>query len=168
MKKYIVVLVSIIIIGFILPENFQMPVEGASKNDYNPKSFWYYPWGRSITHKGIDIYGKLGRNIKPATNGFVIYSGQFGLGGNVVIILGAKWRIHYYAHLQETDISSFSWVNRSRYIGKLGSSGNASGKSPHLHYSIISLFPYFWRIDNNRQAWKKMFYLNPIDYLESK
>lgn len=46
--------------------------------------------------------------------------------------------------------------------------GNAKGKPPHLHYSIITLFPYLWRVDRSEQGWKKMFYLNPIAYLAKK
>ena len=57
-------------------------------------------------------------------------------------------------------------MKRNKIIGKVGSSGNAAGKSPHLHYSIITPIPYFWRIDTSKQCWKKMFYLNPIDYIE--
>ena len=43
---------------------------------------------------------------------------------------------------------------------------NAQGKSPHLHYAIATLIPYPWRIDSDHQGWKKMFSLNPIDYLK--
>ena len=150
----------------LLPQKFSMPVKGAGKADYNPKSFWYYPWGKSVTHKGVDIFAKEGTPVTASTAGFVLYSGQIGMGGNVVLILGSKWRLHYYAHLQKNIISNFSWASRSELIGTVGSSGNAIGKPPHLHYSIITLIPYFWRIDKDRQGWKKMFYLNPIDYLE--
>jgi peptidoglycan LD-endopeptidase LytH len=38
---------------------------------------------------------------------------------------------------------------------------------PHLHYSIETIFPYFWRADDDVLGWKKMFYLNPIDYMNA-
>ncbi|MCB9262035.1 MAG: M23 family metallopeptidase [Flavobacteriales bacterium] len=141
-----------------------MPVEGATAKDYHSQSFWYYPWGKSVTHKGVDIFAKKGTNVHSATKGFVVYCGQVGLGGNMVLILGPKWRVHYYAHLNEIKTTSFRYVNQQSVIGTVGNSGNAVSKSPHLHYTISTPIPYIWRKDNSVQGWKKMFYLNPIDY----
>jgi hypothetical protein len=93
--------------------------------DYNPKTFWYYPWGKSITHKGVDIFANEGRNLYPSTAGLIIYSGKIDIGGNVIFVLGPKWRFHYYAHLQKCDIKSLIWVTRDKIIGKVGSSSNA-------------------------------------------
>ena len=156
----------IISIGLIIPQNFSMPVEGATKNDYNKDTFWYYPWGKSITHKGVDIFAKEGTPLKTATTGLVLYSGRINVGGNIILILGPKWRLHYYAHLKERKVSTLSWASTNEVIGTVGSSGNAAGKAPHLHYSIVTLIPYVWRVDSDRQGWKKMFYLNPIEYLQ--
>lgn len=165
MKKLLIGLGSILILGLFLPQNFSMPVEGATNSDFNPKSFWYYPWGKSVTHKGIDIFAKKGTNLNSSVTGLVLYAGNIKMGGNVVVLLGPKWRIHYFAHLNELKTETLSWVNREELIGTVGVSGNAAGKSPHLHYAIVTLIPYPWRIDSDRQGWKKMFYLNPIDYL---
>jgi len=143
-----------------------MPVKGASANSYNASSFWYYPWGKSVTHKGVDIFAKEGTGVTSSVSGLVLYTGQISMGGNIVVILGPKWRIHYYAHLKEIKASTFSWASKDEVIGSVGTSGNAKGKPPHLHYSIVTLIPYPWRIDSDHQGWKKMFYLNPIDYLQ--
>jgi murein DD-endopeptidase MepM/ murein hydrolase activator NlpD len=166
-KKILLGILLILFVGFVLPQRFSMPVEGANHKSYHPKSFWFYPWGKSGTHKGVDIFAKEGTLVKASTSGFVIYAGNVALGGNVVLVLGAKWRIHYYAHLKEIKTSGFSWVSRNEKIGSVGTTGNAQGKSPHLHYSITTLIPYIWRVDGSKQGWKKMFYLNPIDYLKS-
>jgi len=163
-NKILISLLSILIIGFIIPQNLKIPVRGATKSDYNFKSFWYYPWGRSVTHKGVDIFAKKGTQISSSTSGLILFSGEIPVGGKVVLILGPKWRLHYYAHLNELKKSTLSLVSKRSTIGTVGASGNAVGKSPHLHYSIITLIPYVWRIDTDRQGWKKMFYLNPIKY----
>ena len=165
MKKLLFTILLVLILGMLLPQNFSMPVEGATKSDYNPKSFWYYPWGKSVTHKGVDIFAKKGTNLKSSVAGLVLFAGNIKMGGNVVVILGPKWRIHYFAHLDELKSETFSWVSREELIGTVGTTGNAVGKSPHLHYSIVTPIPYPWRIDSDRQGWKKMFYLNPTDYL---
>ncbi|WP_310555331.1 M23 family metallopeptidase [Flavobacterium sp.] len=167
-KKITLLIITVLIVGFLFPENFSMPVENATKLSYNQESFWYYPWGKSVTHKGVDVFAKQGTKIHSATNGFVLYSGKINVGGNVVLILSPKWRLHYYAHLKEIEVSKFSWVNPKKIIGTVGATGNAVGKSPHLHYSIVTLIPYIWKIDNEKQGWKKMFYLNPIDYLNQE
>jgi len=165
-KKIILFMGVVILVGLILPQRFVMPVENATQKDYNPKTFWYYPWGKSITHKGVDIFAKEGTPVVSSTSGFVIYAGEIGLGGNVILILGPKWRFHYYAHLKDIKTKSFSWKKKGVCIGSVGTSGNAKGKEPHLHYSIVTPIPYFWRVDFDHQGWKKMFYLNPLDYMK--
>jgi murein DD-endopeptidase MepM/ murein hydrolase activator NlpD len=155
----------VIIGGLLIPQKFSWPVAGADRHSYHPKSFWFYPWGSSGTHKGVDIFAKAGTPVHSTTDGLVVFAGEIEKGGKVVIIIGPKWRIHYYAHLQDLRTRTFSWRSRSAQLGTVGASGNAKGKSPHLHYSISTLIPYPWRIDSSRQGWKKMFYLNPIEYL---
>ena len=142
-----------------------MPVVGATRSSYDQRSFWYYPWGNSVTHKGVDIFAKEGTAITSSTPGIVIYTGQIEKGGNVILVLGPKWRFHYYAHLKEIKTKCFSYVNSSDTIATVGTTGNAQGKPPHLHYSIKTFIPYFWRIDTGIQGWKKMFFLNPVQYL---
>lgn len=152
--------------GLLVPQRFSMPVEGAGKSDYHPDTFWFSPWGKSGTHKGVDIFAATGQPVLSSTAGLVVYTGQIEMGGNVVLVLGPKWRLHYYAHLDDIATHTFSWVHRQERIGSVGTSGNAAGKAAHLHYSIVTPIPYPWRIDGSVQGWKKMFYLNPITYLE--
>ncbi|MEM9857598.1 MAG: M23 family metallopeptidase [Bacteroidota bacterium] len=166
-RRLIFILISsILFIGFLIPENFNNPVSGSKKSDYNQNSFWYYPWGRSGTHKGVDIFAKKGTELLSSTSGIVLYAGELEVGGKVILILGPKWRLHYYAHLESIDTEIFSYVNHTP-IGSVGTTGNAANKPAHLHYSIVTVLPYLWRIDNSRQGWKKMFYLNPIKYLNA-
>ena len=165
--KLLATVVLIFLLGFLIPQNLRQPVENASSSDYNKDTFWYYPWGKSVTHKGVDFFAKTGTAIHSSVKGIVLYSGEISMGGKVVLVLGPKWRLHYYAHLDTILVDSRRFVNHDTQLGTVGSSGNAVGKSPHLHYSIATLVPYPWRIDKDRQGWKKMFYLNPIKYFET-
>jgi murein DD-endopeptidase MepM/ murein hydrolase activator NlpD len=142
-------------IGLLYPQNFSMPVDGATKKSYNQKSFWFYPWGTSGTHKGVDIFARKGTPVRSSTSGFVLYTGQLKLGGNVVLVLGPKWRLHYYAHLDKIETTNYAFIANGEQIGLVGTSGNAKGKPSHLHYSITTLIPYFWRMDEAHQGWKK-------------
>ncbi len=162
------VLVVIVLIGFLLPQRMVIPVEGANATSYHAKSFWYSPWGKSGVHKGVDIFAKRGVPVLSSTDGIVLWTGELNMGGNIVLVLGSKWRVHYYAHLNTIDEKMFSFVKSGERIGTVGDTGNAKGKPPHLHYSIVTLFPYFWRADNSQQGWKKIFYLNPVSYLAKK
>lgn len=168
LKRYSILLIIlfILMIGFILPQNFVIPVEGAKKGDWNENSFWYYPWGKSVTHKGIDIFAKEGTKVVSSTPGIVLFKGSAGRGGKVVLVLGPKWRLHYYAHLQEINTGLFSIIKKGRTIGTVGKTGNAKTTPPHLHYAIVTIIPYPWRIDNSIQGLKKMFYLDPTPYLK--
>jgi len=95
----------------------------------------------------------------------VLYTGDLARGGKVILSLGPKWRLHYYAHLDDSVVKVGRIVRGGEIIGSVGDSGNALGKQPHVHYSIVTLFPYLWRMDGTTQGWKKIFYLNPSELL---
>jgi murein DD-endopeptidase MepM/ murein hydrolase activator NlpD len=168
MTRAILLLFGILILaGFAMPETKRFPVHGGGTKDFNKGSFWHHPWGVSGVHKGIDIFGRTGTPILSATPGIVVYSGELGRGGNVVIVLGSKWRLHYYAHLETVSASGGGMVSAGTRIGTLGDSGNAKGKPPHLHYTILALLPHVWRYDGAAvQGWKKMFFLDPGVFLQ--
>ena len=169
MKKYIkifsLVILSIILIGLLIPQNLKMPVVGADNNSYNHETFWYEGWGTSIVHKGIDVFAKKGTSVHSATKGIVLVTTEYGKGGKFVLVLGPKWRLHYYAHLDEIKTKPFAFVDQDTEIGTVGNTGNAINTPAHLHYGIGTLVLYPWRIDKAPLGWQKMFYLNPIDYL---
>lgn len=148
--------------GFAIPERIVIPVQGATHKDWNPKSFWYYPWGNSGVHRGIDIFAAHGQPVIASTSGMVVYAGVKKNGGHAIMVLGPKWRLHYYAHLSRKSVRVGYYVKAGEPIGAVGSSGNAMGKQPHLHYSIRTLFPYFWRSDESPYGSQKKWYLNPI------
>ncbi|PCJ29978.1 MAG: hypothetical protein COA90_10730 [Gammaproteobacteria bacterium] len=167
LKYSVISLLIVLVLGLLIPEKIIIPVKGATSNDWNHQSFWFEPWGTSGTHKGIDIFGTKGTPVLAATSGIVLFSGELGKGGNAIAILSPKWRIHYFAHLNENIVAAGDIVNITNQIGTLGDSGNAAGKQPHVHYSILSIIPIPWLASSETQGWKKMFYLNPHEKLMS-
>jgi len=97
----------------------------------------------------------------------VLYSGSIDLGGNVVAVLGPRWRIHYYAHLGRRSARVGQVLRRGDELGAVGTTGNAAGKPPHLHYAVVTTVPYPWKISSEPQGWKKMIYLSPHELLVS-
>ncbi len=167
MKKTATLLLLIFLIGLILPEENKIPVKGATLHDWNHQSFWFYPWGNNRVHKGIDIFAHEGTQVIAPTGGLILFSGNISLGGNVIYMIGPKWRFHYFAHLDTSSVNPLSWVNSGDMIGTVGSTGNAKGKAPHLHYSIKSLFPRVWRYNSDKVfAWSRLFYINPSKFLQ--
>ena len=170
MKRIFLITISIIaaivLIGMLIPQNLMMPVVGADSNDYNHQTFWYEGWGTSIVHKGVDVFAKRGTSVHSATWGVVLATAERGKGGKFVVVLGPKWRLHYYAHLDEIRTKPFSFVTQESEIGTVGNTGNAITTPAHLHYGIATMIPYPWRIDDAPLGWQKMFYLNPINYLQ--
>lgn len=160
-RRVAVVLLLLVAAVCLLPERAVVPVRGAGPHDWNPQSFWYEPWGASGVHKGIDIFAPKGRDVISATYGVVVFRGELALGGTVIAVLGPKWRLHYYAHLDRADAGAFSVLRPGSAIGTVGDSGNAAGKPPHLHYTVLSLLPLPWRATAQTQGWKRMFFLDP-------
>jgi murein DD-endopeptidase MepM/ murein hydrolase activator NlpD len=156
----------VLIVGFFLPQKMIIPVHGATTSSWDINSFWAYPWGSSITHKGIDIFAERGTDVISSTHGIVIYTHEGGKGGKSVMILGPKWRFHYYAHLDSYSARTLQTVKRGEVIGTVGDTGNALGKPPHLHYAITTPFPYIQLYDGEaQQGARKMFHLNPDTWL---
>lgn len=148
-----------------LEQDILIPVQDASSDDWNRDSFWYEPWGESGVHKGIDIFAPKGTPALAAVSGLVIYRDELEMGGKVMIILGPKWQLHYYAHLDSVGVRFGQWVSRGQKVGEVGNTGNAIGKPAHLHYSIMSLIPDPTQYSSKTQGWKRMFYLNPDELL---
>ncbi len=165
-RKFTLIPLVIIVIGFLLPQKMIIPVAGATTSDWDDNSFWAYPWGSSITHKGIDIFKAKGTNVISSTYGIVVYTHEGGKGGKSVMVLGPKWRFHYYAHLDQIDAFAFKPLSPGTKLGTVGDTGNAVGKPPHLHYAITSPFPYWWlREPDVIQGNRKMFHLDPDVWL---
>lgn len=165
-RRFALIPLLVIGIGFLLPQKMIIPVAGATTSSWDDNSFWAYPWGTSITHKGIDIFAAKGTDVVSSTYGFVVYTYEGGKGGKSVMVLGPKWRFHYYAHLNEISTFPLEPMWPEKVLGTVGDTGNAQGKPPHLHYAITSPFPYWWLRDSEAvQGNRKMFHLDPDTWL---
>lgn len=117
------------------PSSLLVPVSGVRRHDL--RDTWGGPRSNGRKHEGIDIFAKRGTPVVAATEGIVMRVGTNRLGGQVVWVLGPAGQRHYYAHLDQfADVRPGMRVEPGRTLGYVGTSGNAKGTPPHLHYGI--------------------------------
>lgn len=162
-KKKLLGLLVVTIAGYLLPSNTSLPIAKNDIEKIDPQSFWYFPWGESGVHKGIDIFCDKGTDIIAPVYGYIYTGGYGSVAGNYVYMLGPKWRTYYFAHMDTIIVKQFAFVKKGDIIGKVGNTGNAIYSPYHLHYSIKSLLPYIWQYNKNVvYPWQRIFYINPL------
>ena len=123
------------LIGDDAPQSLPLPVKGASARAVRDTFGAPRPGDR--THQGIDIFSPRGTAVLSTTRGIVSRVGENSLGGTVVWVLGPAGDRHYYAHLDSVaDIRSGQRIVAGDVLGTVGTTGNARGTPPHLHYGI--------------------------------
>jgi len=89
-------------------------------------------------HRGIDIAVPRGTPVPAAGAGVVLSAEWAGGAGRKVCIehptgTSDVW-VTCYAQLSSMDVRPGKWVRAGEIIGRVGTSGNATG--PHLHFSV--------------------------------
>ena len=129
------------------PRALVVPVTGVARERLN--SSWGEPRSGHRQHHGIDIFARRGTPVLAAARGEVVRIGHDRLGGNVVWIAGAGARLYYYAHLDayRPGLTVGEEVEAGRWLGRVGTTGNAQGTPPHLHFGIYPAAHAFRAID---------------------
>lgn len=83
-------------------------------------------------HRGTDFASPAGTPVQAAQTGRVIEAGWSGGYGRTVRIAHSDGSTTLYAHLSEIDVAGGQSVGQGAVIGRVGSSGLATG--PHLHF----------------------------------
>lgn len=119
------------------PSKISMPLAGVKKSQI--ANTWQAPRG-SRRHEGQDIFAKRGTPIYSATRGYVYRIGENRLGGQTVTVIGAGGRVYYYAHLDSyaAGLSEGDYVTTKTKLGFVGTTGNAQGTPPHLHFGVYT------------------------------
>jgi hypothetical protein len=115
-----------------------MPVQDVRKNQI--ANTWQAPRGNDRLHQGQDIFAPKGTPIYSATAGYVYKVGENNLGGQTVSVIGAGGRVYYYAHLDRyaQGIEAGDPVTTKTLLGYVGTTGNAQGTPPHLHFGVYT------------------------------
>lgn len=130
--------------------NFDRPVkEGISEGGHFGATRHYGG------HKGVDFSTPLGKDVKAAENGNVVYSGMENGSvkktnyGNVIVIdhtpeadRDQRHVYSLYAHLENRGVSLYKTVGKGETIGQSGNTGMryyymGKEKGYHLHFEMI-------------------------------
>lgn len=116
-----------------------MPFDDVSRRQI--ADTWHAPRGTGRQHEGQDIFAPKGTPILSATNGYIYKVGENNLGGQTVSVISAGGRVYYYAHLDRyaSNLAVGDPVTTRTVLGYVGTTGNASGTPPHLHFGIYTM-----------------------------
>jgi murein DD-endopeptidase MepM/ murein hydrolase activator NlpD len=115
-----------------------MPLEDVRKKEI--ADTWQAARGDGRKHEGQDIFAPRGTAILSATSGYVYNVGENNLGGQTVSVISKGGRVYYYAHLDSyaRGIKIGDRVTTRTVLGYVGTTGNAQGTPPHLHFGLYT------------------------------
>jgi murein DD-endopeptidase MepM/ murein hydrolase activator NlpD len=90
--------------------------------------------GESAYHRGVDIRGRMGSDVKATAAGSVIVQSYDKVRGRHIVLDHGNGFRTKYAHLKKSLVQKGDTVQRGEVIGLVGSSGRSTG--PHVHYEI--------------------------------
>ena len=99
---------------------------GSRRNPFGGSSYEF--------HSGQDIDAQTGDPVVAAARGTVTFVGWQNGYGQLVVIDHGDGLTTRYGHLSHIDVAQGQTVERSEFIGRVGSTGRSTG--PHLHYEI--------------------------------
>lgn len=86
-------------------------------------------------HLGFDLASVRNADVPAANSGRIIFTGEMGIYGNLIVIDHGLGLMSLYSHLSEIGAKAGEVVQKGQIIGKTGSTGLAFGD--HLHFGII-------------------------------
>jgi murein DD-endopeptidase MepM/ murein hydrolase activator NlpD len=102
------------------------PLDGPVTSEFGPR------WGSF--HSGIDISDPEGTPIAAALAGSVVFAGDGGGYGNLVVIDHGGGLATAYAHQSRIGVDEGQSVSQGETIGYVGSTGHSTGN--HLHFEV--------------------------------
>ncbi|MEE2784336.1 MAG: M23 family metallopeptidase [Pseudomonadota bacterium] len=113
-------------------DGFMKPLQGITTSLFGHKRFFN---GKPRSpHSGLDIAADTGTPIAAAGGGTITLSDALYFNGNTIFIDHGKGLVTMYCHMSKLDVREGASVNKGQTIGRVGSTGRATG--PHLHWSV--------------------------------
>lgn len=114
----------------------------------------YFGWrsspfsGKRSYHSGVDMACPQGTPIYAALGGTVTSVGYNNVYGNYVIVTHHSGYKTLYGHMSKQLVTRGQWVDQTKRIGLVGSTGLSTG--PHLHFTVYK----FGKLVNPAALWR--------------
>lgn len=111
---------------------FAKPVNGPLSSPFGLKRF--FNGEERNPHSGLDFAAPAGAPVKAPASGVVTLIGQYFFNGNTVFVDHGQGLVSMFCHLSQINVKPGDEVKRGSLLGKVGSTGRATG--PHLHWNV--------------------------------
>ena len=108
------------------------PVNGPLSSKFGVRRF--FNGEERNPHSGLDFAVGAGTPIKTPAAGKVILTGNYFFNGNTVFVDHGKGFISMFCHMSKIDVKVGDQLARGAVVGKVGSTGRATG--PHMHWNV--------------------------------
>jgi len=108
------------------------PVAGPLSSKFGVRRF--FNGEERNPHSGLDFAVPAGTPIKAPAAGKVILTGNYFFNGNTVFVDHGQGFISMFCHMSKIDVKVGDTVPRGGVVGKVGSTGRATG--PHMHWNV--------------------------------
>ena len=97
---------------------------------------WGFPRSGGRTHQGVDMFAPYGTPLYAVADGVIYRVYNNSLGGLAINLIDTDGNMYYYAHLSSASVESGQKIGVGQVIGAVGTSGNAAGTPPHVHWQF--------------------------------
>ena len=108
------------------------PVNGPLSSKFGVRRF--FNGEERNPHAGLDFAVPAGTPVKTPAAGKVILIGNYFFNGNTVFVDHGQGFISMFCHLSKIDTQVGQQLARGAVVGKVGSTGRATG--PHMHWNV--------------------------------
>ena len=117
-----------------IPSNLLLdkPVNGPLSSKFGVRRF--FNGEERNPHAGLDFAVPAGTPIKTPAAGKVILIGNYFFNGNTVFVDHGQGFISMFCHMSKIDTRVGQQLARGDVVGKVGSTGRATG--PHMHWNV--------------------------------
>lgn len=128
--------------------HLELPVQGAIRSAL--RDSFQETRGPTHSHEAIDILAPRSTPVLAVEDGTIARLFESRRGGTTVYQFDPMTRyVYYYAHLERyaDRLREGNHVQRGQVLGYVGTTGNASQGTPHLHFAIF-------RLTEKKQWWQ--------------